>query len=436
MFLLRKRRNIGLSKEHTKQTLLGQAGACNSVVNMITVPEADSILQKNTVSFPAARVPIEKAYGGVLLEVVKADRDFPPFDRATMDGIAVNSAAWNKGVRDFPIEGLQKAGISALSLKKAEGCIEIMTGAVLPKGCDCVVPIEYVKKEVRVARARNEFHAQTMKNVHAKGSDARKGDVLLQPGRRLLASHIAVAAAVGKSKIRIARTPQIALVGTGDELVEVNRPVKPFQIRRSNTCALAAGLTLNGYTHVKRFHIQDDQKKLYMNLKKILAANDVVILSGGVSMGKLDFVPGVLERIKVKVLFHKVQQRPGGPLLFGKTSAGKPVFGLPGNPVSTQICLYRYVLPYLNRAMGLSQTHEDYVTVTESAGVKTTVTSFLPVEVTATSDGRRSAVPIAPKNSGDFVRLTKASGFIEVPAQTFNLPAASAYRFYAWVSIS
>ena len=197
-------------------------------------------------------------------------------------------------------------------------------------------------------------------NVHRKGSDARKGDILLRSGCRLLPAQIAVAAAVGKSKILVSKTPAIAVVGTGDELVEINRPVKPFQVRRSNTCALAAGLALNGYTDVKRFHIRDDQKKLRAGLKKILAKHDVVILSGGVSMGKLDFVPRVLRTTgRERCCSTKVRQRPGGPLLFGKTSDGsrlpegreKPVFGLPGNPVSTQMCFYRYVLPYLNRGL-------------------------------------------------------------------------------------
>lgn len=398
---------------------------------MITVSEADSILQKNTVSFPATRVLLEKAYGGVLREAVKADRDFPPFDRATMDGIAINCAAWNKGVREFSIEDLQKAGISALSLKKAEACLEIMTGAVLPKGCDCVIPIEHIEKEGRSARVRHEFQAQPMKNVHIKGSDAGKGDVLFQPGCRLLTSQIAVAAAVGKSKITITRTPKIALVGTGDELVEVNRPVKPFQIRRSNTYALAAGLALNGYTGTKRFHIEDDQKKLRAGLKKILQKHDVVVLSGGVSMGKLDFVPRVLEELGARVLFHKVQQRPGGPLLFGKTADGKPVFGLPGNPVSTQMCLHRYVLPYLNKAIGLAPRAANYAALSEAVTVKTALTCFLPVTVQSAQDGRLNVTPIFPQNSGDFISLTKTDGFVELSAATFRFRKGSVHRFYS-----
>jgi len=403
---------------------------------MLTVPQADSILEKNPVSCPAARVPLGSAAGCVLREHVTADRDLPPFDRATMDGIAVNSASFLRGFRNFPVEGLQKAGSPALLLRSRNGCLEITTGAVMPKGCDCVVPVEYVEMDGRAVKVRDEFQAGPDINVHRKGSDARKGDILLAAGCRLLPARIAVAAAVGKSKILVSKTPAIAVVGTGDELVEIDQPVKPFEIRRSNTYALAAGLMLNGYTDAKRFHIQDDQKKLRGGLKKILQRYDVVILSGGVSKGKLDFVPRILEELGVTVLFHQLRQRPGGPLLFGKTSDGKPVFGLPGNPVSTQICLYRYVLPYLNKAIGLPPYPEHYVALSEPVEVKTALTHFLPVAVTSAKDGRLNAAPVFPRNSGDFVSLTKSDGFIELPAGTFRFRGGSAHRFYGWVNIS
>ena len=403
---------------------------------MVTVSQADSILQKNPISCLSRRVLLAAAIGCVLREDVAADRDLPPFDRATMDGIAVNSAAFLKGVRQFPIEGLQKAGAPALFLGSRSACIEIMTGAMLSKGRDCVIPVEYVEIENCVAMVSDEFKARQGENVHRKGSDARKGDILLRAGCRLSTAQIAVAASVGRSMILVARTPAVALVGTGDELVEINRPVKPFQIRRSNTCALAAGLALSGYTSVKRFNIRDDQKKLRAGLKKILAKYDVVILSGGVSKGKLDFVPRVLKELGVTVLFHGVQQRPGGPLLFGKTADGKPVFGLPGNPVSTQICFYRYVLPYLNEAIGLAPRAANYAALGESVTLKTAATYFLPVAVQSTKDGRLNASPVFPQNSGDLVSLTKSEGFVELPAGAFHLRKGSVQRFYGWVNIS
>ncbi len=403
---------------------------------MVTVPQADSILEKNPVSYPALRVQLGSAAGCVLREHVVADRDLPPFDRATMDGIAVNSASFSRGFRDFPIEGLQKAGSPALSLRSRNACLEITTGAVMPKGYDCVVPVEYVRIQNRVAKVNNESTVRSGINVHRKGSDACKGDILLRTGCRLSTAQVAVAAAVGKSRILVTKIPAVALVGTGNELVEIDQPVRSFEIRRSNTCALAAGLTLNGYTDVQRFHIPDDQRKMRVGLKKILQKYDVIILSGGVSKGKLDFVPKILEELGVTVLFHKVQQRPGGPLLFGKTSDGKPVFGLPGNPVSTQICLYRYVLPYLNKAIGLVPRAADYAALSEAVTIKTALTYFLPVAVRSAKDGQRNASPIFPQNSGDFVSLAKSDGFIELPAETFRFRKGSAHCFYGWVSIS
>ncbi|MBI5024261.1 MAG: molybdopterin molybdotransferase MoeA [Candidatus Omnitrophica bacterium] len=406
---------------------------------MLTVPQADSILQKNPISCPSRRVPLAAVAGCVLREHVAADRDLPPFDRATMDGIAVNSAAFAKGVRAFPVEGLQKAGIPALSLGSRNACIEIMTGAMLPKGCDCVIPAEYIETNGGAAKVRDEFlpsgslwAARPMINVHRKGSDARKGDILLRAGCRLLTAQIAVAAAVGKSRILVSKTPEIAVVGTGDELVEINRPVKPFQIRRSNTCALAAGLALSGYTRVKRFHIRDDQKRLRAGLKKILAKYDIVILSGGVSMGKLDFVPRVLKQLGVTVLFHKVRQRPGGPLLFGKTSDGKPVFGLPGNPVSTQICFYRYILPYLNKSTGLDTTAAEFAVLDEEVEVETPLTRFLPVKIAYHPDGRLAASPVYTHGSGDYASLAKSDGFVELKEDTCRFSKGSISRLYRW----
>ncbi len=397
---------------------------------MVTVHEAESIILKNIVSLPDVRVPLGQAFGRVLREDVIADRDLPSFDRATMDGIAIHGMSLTKGIRRFFVEGLQKAGISALSLRKRDGCLEITTGAMLSKGCDCVIPLEDIEIKGRIAHIRTGSQVK-LSYVHRKGSDARKGTVLLHAGCRLSTAQIAVAASVGKDKVLVAQLPDIAIVGTGDELVEIDRPVRPFQIRRSNTYALACGLVLNGYPNVRRFHIRDHLETLRTRLKKILARYNVVILSGGVSAGKLDFVPQVLEELGVRLLFHKVRQRPGGPFLFGKTTQGKPIFGLPGNPVSTQICLYRYVLAYLNKAARLPSKTRHFVTLSQPVQVKTPLTCFLPVQIASTKDGRITAAPIFLKNSGDYVALSKSDGFIELSAETFRFRQGSAHPFYS-----
>lgn len=412
---------------------------------MITVQQAESILSKNVVTYPAIRVSLEEAFGQVLRENILADRDLPPFDRATMDGIAINSAAWMKGTRNFVIEGVQKAGIPALSRRKSDGCLEIMTGAMMPNGCDCIIPVEYVKKNGGLAAVHDEFPAKAGNCIHLKGSDAREGDVLLKAGCRLAGAQIAVAAAVGKDKIRVSRAPEIALVGIGDELVEINRTPKPFQIRRSNTCALATALTLHGYHQLKRFHIPDNQARLFRSLENILASHDVVILSGGVSAGHFDFVPSILKKLGVRILFHKVEQRPGGPLLFGtfgtlgtksKKGKAKVIFGLPGNPVSTQICFYRYVLPYLNKSLGLPAFSPPHVALTEGVRIKTGLTYFLPVKLLPSLDGHLNAMPVFVRNSGDYVALVKSDGFIELSAGTSPAAKGSAWPFHGWASIS
>jgi molybdopterin molybdotransferase len=399
---------------------------------MIDVEEADTILFQNIKTFPAVRVPLQQAFGLVLQEDLVADRDLPPFHHITMDGIAVNFTVWDKGNRKFTIEGVQKAGSPPLTLKDSRACIEVMTGAVLPEGCDCVVPVEQIEKENGRAKVRKETGLTRMKNIHPQGSDYKSGALLLCKGNRLLAPQIAVAASIGKAAIQVSQSPNIAVVGTGDELVGLHQKMKPYQIRRSNDYALQAALVLHGYDRVIRFHFKDNKEKMIQKLKEILEKFDVLILSGGVSMGAFDHVPGALKAVGVEVLFHKVRQRPGKPMWFGKNREGKPVFALPGNPVSTQICLYRYVLPYLNRAVNAQSASKEFVVLEEAVEINTDLTCFLPVKVESKPGKPLSAIPVIPSGSGDFVTLARSDGFIELPAKTFKYGKGTTARFFRW----
>ncbi|MBI5150231.1 MAG: molybdopterin molybdotransferase MoeA [Candidatus Omnitrophica bacterium] len=398
---------------------------------MLTVKEAESIILASVKEFPCICVPLAEAFGRVSREDIFADRDLPPFDRVTMDGIAIDSGAWARGARQFPVAGVQKAGGRALSLKDRNACFEIMTGAILPQGCDCVIPVEHIVVDGGLARVSNELAVAPRLNVQPRASERKKGELLVRRGTPLFPAQIAVAAAVGKSRICVARAPAVAVIGTGDELVPLNaRTVKPFQVRESNAYALQAGLELNGYPGATRFHVRDNLKTIESRLRKVLRQFDVIILSGGVSMGKFDFVPRALGNLGVKVLFHKVRQRPGGPFWFGKTKSGKPVFALPGNPVSSHVCLYRYVLPYLRKAGGLEKTARRYVVLDEPVEIKTALTYFLPVRLTFSSDGKTGATPVFLRGSGDYAALGESDGFIELPSDTCRFARGSAHRFY------
>lgn len=400
---------------------------------MTTVSKAEKIILKHARPFPAVRVSLEEAWGRVLAEDLFADRDLPPFDRVSMDGIAIHHAAWQKGARQFPIEAVQPAGSPRIRLKDSSSCIEVMTGAILPKGCDCVVPFESVDIKDGRARIREDFKLVAAQNVHEEGSDYKKGSRLLSRGCRLLPPQIAVAASVGKSKLMVSKDPRIAVVATGNELVEVDKPVKLFQIRQSNAHAIEAALRLQRYTDVQRLHIKDDRRDMMVSLRKVLKTSDVLILSGGVSMGKFDYVPEVLKELGVKVYFYKIKQRPGKPFWFGISGDGKPVFALPGNPVSTQVCFHRYVLPYLRKASGIREDVVEYATLMEDVHIKISLTYFLPVKLTCGTDGHVTAEAVYPNGSGDYASLARSDGFVELGADTYDFPQGTTVRLYRWV---
>lgn len=398
---------------------------------MITVNEADQIIFDDIKEFPAVRIPLQEAYGMVLREDLTADRDLPPFNRATMDGIAINFSSWKSGKHLFPIEGIQKAGDPQLTLNDSSSCLEIMTGAVIPAGCDCVIPVEDLKITDGKAQV-NGVELVCMMNVHAQGSDHKSASKLVLKGTRLFSPQVAVAASIGKAEVLVSLRPKIVVIGTGDELVGIDQKPDACQIRQSNSYALQAALQLSGYDQVTRAHIRDDKSELRTQLGQMLKDFDVIVLSGGVSMGKFDYVPDVLGELGVDVLFHKVKQRPGKPFWFGKNKEGKPVFALPGNPVSTQVGMIRYILPYLNKAIGATETSNEFAVLDEDIKIKNTFTNFLPVGVVSNQDGRLLATPIIPNSSGDFASLAQSVGFLEFPPDIHHFPRGFTTRLFRW----
>jgi len=401
---------------------------------MITVQEADKIIFKGVKEFPPCHVPLLGAFGMVLREDLLADRDQPPFDRVTMDGIAINFASFESGNRSFEVEEIQKAGSPSVTLKDKNGCIEVMTGAPLPSGCDCIVPVEDISVDNGQAQLQEKLQLTRLMNIHSMGLDRKQGECLVKKGCRLLPPQIAIAAAIGKSQVLVTQNPKVAVIGTGDELVDIDQKPQDFQIRQSNSYALKSALELNGYPEVARFHIKDDKDELKTRLGDILKNFDVLVLSGGVSKGKFDYIPEILNSLGVKMLFHKVKQRPGKPFWFGKSKEGKPVFALAGNPVSTQIGVYRYVLPYLSRAVGVQNIVPEFAILDQDVKIDTALTYFLPVKIKDTQDGRLIVQPIFPNGSGDFASLAQSDGFIELAAETYQFSKGTIAELMRWKS--
>jgi molybdopterin molybdotransferase len=308
-----------------------------------------------------------------------------------------------------------------------------MTGAVLPAGADVVVPYEEIARKdgfIQVESAANVTDGQA---IHRKGSDHPAGEVIVQSGVRLSGREIAVAAACGYAHLAVTMQPKIAVVTTGDELVEVSSPVAPHQIRRSNDFALRATLIAAGQPRVERYHLRDMRHEIEHLLWHVVVEYDVVLITGGVSKGKFDFLPRVLDELGVKKIFQGVAQRPGKPFWFGLSPRGTPVFALPGNPASAYVCLHRYVLPALTKMKGMVLEKERFAILMEAVRLQPDLAGFVPVRLTPGLRGEPLARPSPLNTSGDFAGLTATDGFIELPAGPGELAAGATVRFWPWV---
>jgi molybdopterin molybdotransferase len=390
---------------------------------MISVTEATRIIQQVAVPHSIISVPLAEAVNRVLAEPVLADRDLPPFNRVAMDGIAIRSASF-AAHKSFKIEGIQAAGAAGKVLADERHCLEVMTGAVLPGGTDAVVRYEDVDIQDGVATIQLPVVTAGM-NIHHQGNDARQGEVLLAEGQLISPAEIALLASVGRAEVKVYDFPRTAIISSGDELVEVDATPQAHQIRRSNAYALQAAMRELGW-QASAFHLNDTREDVLHELQLLMQDYDVLILSGGVSKGKFDFIPDALNALGVTKLFHQVSQRPGKPFWFG-TSENKVVFALPGNPVSTFLCFYRYIKPWIRSNMGV-KSNEQTAILTSAIEFKPALTYFLQVHAMH-DQGKLMATPIPGGGSGDFANLKAVNGFLELPADRSSFDAGEVFPF-------
>jgi molybdopterin molybdotransferase len=350
-----------------------------------------------------------------------------------MDGIAIATVASNAGRREFRIAGIQAAGSRQMLLANADACFEVMTGAVLPHGCDAVIPVENITVADGIARLADDVKPIAGMNIHSRGLDSRAGAKLLEAGMKLRAPEVAVIASAGLARVAATRPPRIMVISTGDELKEPGDAVEDWQIYRSNAYGVLATLQARGFDLLTHDHLPDDLDVLRQRLRAHLEAHDVLILSGGVSMGKFDYVPQVLQELGIEVIFHKVDQRPGRPMWFGVGGDGTTVYALPGNPVSTLVCLVRYVLPGLASALGAPQIAPEFVSLSGDVEVRPTLTLFQPVKLLPASEGGPAAALVTPtRGSGDFTSLIGTAGFVELAPGTQPLKRGTLVPLYRW----
>lgn len=381
---------------------------------MITVEEATDIVLKNYLDFGNEQVALQQATGRLLAEDLVADRDFPPFTRVTMDGISINYSDFAAGKRTFPIEGIQAAGAPIQIMKQSGHCMEVMTGAMLPENTDTVIRYEDLEIKDSVAKVLIEA-IKPKQNAHPQGSDRSKGALIVSKGKRISPAEIGIAATIGKTTLLVKRLPKIAIIYTGDELVEVAVRPLPHQIRTSNAYTIAAALSKWGI-QADLLHIVDDMEVTKTKLNQCLEDYDTLVLSGGVSKGKFDHVPEALSQLGVQKLFHRIKQRPGKPFWFGRAPNDTIVFALPGNPVSSFMSTLRYVQPWLRKSFGLEPRASVYGILTEDFYFEPGLTYFLQVVVNYDSSGKVLATPVQGRGSGDLANLVEADAFLELPS--------------------
>jgi molybdopterin molybdotransferase len=370
------------------------------------------------------------AVGLALAEDLRADRDFPPFPRATRDGYAVRSVDTESVPARLKCVGSIKAGApledSEITLEAGEAA-EIMTGAPVPAGADAVVMVEYTKsKDARVTVKRSVGAGE---NVVAAGAEARRGDVMVPRGTRVRHAVVAVAAAVGRAEVAVHRRPKVALLATGDELVDINLPPGPNEIRNSNTYSLAAQVYEAGGEATLLPVAPDDPGEMALLLRKGLDAN-LLLLTGGVSMGKYDLVEEVLASAGAEFFFTGVAIQPGKPVVFGQVALDgktRPFFGLPGNPVSTMVTFRLFVRPVLDALAGAKPELLSFgrATLKERLSTKTGLTRFLPGRLSGTHE-RPEVELVHWQGSGDLMAASKSNCYIVVPPDREKFEAGEA----------
>ncbi len=392
----------------------------------ITYEQALSILEAHREEFIEEERRLADCIGQYLAEDLIADRDFPPFDRVTMDGIAISHAAFADGQRDFPIQEVAPAGTARKTMQNPGHCIEVMTGAIMPENTDTV--IRYEDLEIGKGTARVLLDSlQARQNIHFKGIDLPEGTVIVRKGTRLSSAEINIAASVGKPTLRIRKLPRAVIISTGDELVDVQDTPELHQIRRSNVYGIQSTLKDWGM-QADLQHLPDDKKAMEKAISNLLETYDLFIFTGGVSKGKFDYLPEVLKSLKVRRHFHKIQQRPGKPFWFGSSPEGKKIFALPGNPVSSFVCVYVYLRYWLDKSLNIHRPPL-YVSLKKDTQFAPDLVYFLEARLESCPDGTLLADPVKGNGSGDFANLVKTDGFLILPQNKSKFKKGESYLF-------
>ncbi|UCF81755.1 MAG: molybdopterin molybdotransferase MoeA [Acidobacteriota bacterium] len=380
---------------------------------LVPVAEAYRAVIDSVETPPPVRAPLEEALHMALAEGVTADADSPPFDRAMMDGYALRSDDAERTLR--VVDVIAAGAYPRKEIRRGE-CAQIMTGAPLPPGADAVQMVEKTKKadggRVEILEA-----AKRGRNVSPRAEEFHKGDTVAPAGALVTPAVMAVLASVGAAEISVHPKPRIALFSTGSELVEIFETPEPGKIRNTNAFSLPAQLREAGLSVSERKTLRDDPEEIRAAVRAALESHDVVVLTGGVSVGEFDYVVDALEDAGVEVLFRKVAVKPGKPLVFGTAPDGRLIFSLPGNPVSSVVLMHLFVLPALRKRLGVRPWDNPRVGAALESPLRVKpneLTKYLPAALSC-REGAFTAAPVAIRGSADIFHFSEANALVEVP---------------------
>lgn len=398
---------------------------------LCSVNEAHNIIQNHLWTSSVCELPSTEAVNRIIAENLIADRDLPPFNQVKMDGIAIAFVAFKTGIRSFKIQYTLAAGMQPEPLISSENCIEIMTGAVLPDGCDSVIRYEDLNISEGIATVVIDG-INASQNIHNQGFDKKKGDLLVPANSLFRAAEQGIAASIGKSTIKVFSQPRIAIISTGDELVAIDEMPLPWQIRRSNAPAIQTLLQQDGVKS-DSFHLPDDENSIQNFLLENEANYDCFLFSGGVSKGKFDYLPSCFEKSGFTIQLHGVKQRPGKPFLFAEKQ-NKFIFGFPGNPVSTIVCAIRYFKPWLQSSC-FGSKNKCFAKLNSDFEFKPSLSYFLEVKAGIEKDATLYANPVKGHGSGDLANLSEVSGFLELPEERSTFEKGEVFPYWPFSKI-
>ena len=398
---------------------------------MISLKEALQKIIDNTPVLNAIEIELLDALGYVLAEDVISDIDIPPFDKSAMDGYALRAADVEQAPVKLRIIEEIAAGIVPEKKIGPGQCAEIMTGAPVPEGADAVVMVEHTQKDKEKEYAIIERTIEKGKNICFKAEETKKGRIVLDAGQWLMPHHIGILASVGKSHLKVIRKPTFAVITTGSEIVEVDQIPAPGQIRNSNGYSLQSQIRQAGY-RARYLGASLDEPE---SLKRVISsglADDIVLLSGGVSMGNYDLVPQVLKDIGAEIIFHNIAIKPGKPALFAKLKHTL-IFGVPGNPVATMVGFDKLILPPARKMAGEKVFFRPIITATLTKDLKVK-TGRLGLRHARISyrDGKYLAEAAATHGSADLLSTSQSNGIILVPADVACIKAGDAVQIELW----